>query len=303
MEMDKEMRRGTLYDLLGDLPPRSRPIGAQRLAEEERDGFLLETLVLDLNGVEPVPAYLARPMDRQGPAPAILYTHAHGYDYVLGKDEFLRGREALRQPPYAKVLTGLGYAALCIDHWAFGERRGRGEGELVRETLWRGQTLWGLMVYDSMRALDYLASRPDVDAARLGTLGLSMGSTMAWWLAALDERVKVCIDLCCLSDFAALIEHRSLEGHGLYYFVPGLLKHFTSAQINALIAPRAHLSLAGIYDPLTPPDGLDRIDAELREVYAAAGAPEAWRLSRHATGHMETAAMRGEVVGFLQAWL
>ena len=87
---------------------------------------------------------------------------------------------------------------------------------------------------------------------------------MAGWLAALDERVKVCVDLCCLADFQALMEHRSLEGHGLYYFVPGLLKHFTSAQINALIAPRAHLSLAGIYDPLTPPDGLDRIDGELR---------------------------------------
>lgn len=51
------------------------------------------------------------------------------------------------------------------------------------------------------------------------------------------------------------------------------------------------------------PDGLDRIDAELREVYAEAGAPEAWRLSRHATGHMETAAMRAEVAGFLKEWL
>ena len=44
---------------------------------------------------------------------------------------------------------------------------------------------------DALRGLDYLAARPEVDAARLGTLGLSMGSTMAWWLAALDERVRV----------------------------------------------------------------------------------------------------------------
>ncbi len=126
---------------------------------------------------------------------------------------------------------------------------------------------------------------------------------MARWLAALDPRVKACIDLCCLSDFEALIARRSLEAHGLYYFVPGLRKHFTSAQINALIAPRAHLSLAGICDPLTSPEGLDRIDAELQEVYAAAGAPDAWRLSRHATGHLETAAMRAEVIGFLREWL
>ena len=293
-------RRQELYDLLGDLPPRSRPLGVQRIAEDEREQYVLETLVLDLNGIEPVPAYFVRPKDMQGPLPVILYNHAHGYDYTLGKDELLVGREALQQPPYADVLTRLGYAALCIDTWAFGERRGRGEGEIFREMLWSGQVMWGMMVYDSLRALDYLERRPDIDPARIGTLGLSMGSTMAWWLAALDTRIKVCIDICCLTDFEALIAHRSLEGHGIYYFVPGLLKHFTTAQINALIAPRAHLSLAGIFDPLTPPDGLDRIDAALREVYATAGAADAWRLSRHATGHMETAAMRAEIIAFLQ---
>jgi hypothetical protein len=126
-----------------------------------------------------------------------------------------------------------------------------------------------------------------------------MGST-AWWLAAVDDRVKVCVDLCCLSDFQALIAHRSLEGHGLYSFVPGLLEHFTSAQINGLIASRPHLSLAGVYDLLTPLDGLDRIDGELREVY---GAPGAWRLSRYGTGHVETGAMRAEMVSFLRACL
>jgi dienelactone hydrolase len=296
-------RRQELYDLLGNLPPRSRPLDVQQIAEEEREGYVLETLVLDLNGIEPVPAYFVRPKDVPGPLPVILYNHAHGGDYVLGKDELVVGRKVLQQPPYADVLTRLGYAALCIDTWAFGERRGRSEGEIFREMLWSGQVMWGMMVFDSLRALDYLESRPNLDPARIGTLGLSMGSTMAWWLAALDTRVKVCIDICCLTDFEALIAHRSLEAHNVYYFVPGLLKHFTTAQINALIAPRAHLSLAGIFDPLTPPDGLDRIDAALREAYAAAGAADAWRLSRYATGHMETAAMRAEIIAFLRRWL
>ena len=72
--------------------------------------------------------------------------------------------------------------------------------------LWRGRVMWGMMVYDSLRALDYLASRRDVDRSRLGTLGLSMGSTMAWWVAALDERVKACVDICCLTDYEALMD-------------------------------------------------------------------------------------------------
>jgi dienelactone hydrolase len=298
-----EARRQKLHDLLGDLPSPSVPPDARLIASEEREGYVLETLVLDLNGIEPVPAYLVRPKDQRGPFPVILYNHAHGGDYVLGKDELLAGRGALQDPPYADVLTGLGYAVLCIDTWAFGERRGRSEGEIFRDMLWVGQVMWGMMVYDSLRAIDYLVTRPDIDADRIGTLGISMGSTMAWWVAALDPRVTVCIDLCCLSDFDALIATRALEAHGLYYYVPGLRKHFTTAQINALIAPHPHLSLAGIYDALTPPAGLDRIDRELREVYAAADAPEAWRLSRHATGHMETAAMRAEIIAFLQQWM
>lgn len=303
MAMTDETRRQELHALLGDLPQQSGQVGVKQIAVEERAGYIVETLVLDLNGIEPVPACFVRPRDQAGPFPVILYNHAHGGDYVLGKDELLLGRSALQRPPYADVLTGLGYAALCIDTWAFGERRGRSEGEIFREMLWTGQVMWGMMVHDSLRALDYLVDRPDVDASRIGTLGLSMGSTMAWWVAALDPRVKVCVDICCLTDFDALIASRGLEEHGIYYYVPGLLKHFTTAQINALIAPRPHLSLAGVYDRLMPPAGLDRIDRELREVYARAGAPEAWYLSRHATGHMETAGMRDEIVAFLRRWL
>jgi dienelactone hydrolase len=164
--------------------------------------------------------------------------------------------------------------------------------------------MWGMMVYDSLRAVDYLVSRTDVDAGRIGTLGLSMGSTMAWWLAALDIRIKVCVDLLCLSDFHSFLNKpQALDGHGVYYFVPSLLKHFDTSSINALIVPRPHLSLAGNYDGLTPPAGLDRIDAELRTVYTEANAPEAWQLLRYDTGHYETAIMRYESMRFLARWL
>ena len=300
MPSDAESRREELYGLLGELPARDRPIVAERVAEEHCGAYVLEKLVLDLGGVERVPAYFTRPAGSDGPFPAVLYNHAHGGNYELGKDELIRGRPAVQQPPYADVLASRGWAALCIDTWAFGERRGCSESEVFKEMLWRGRVMWGMMVYDSLRAVDYLAGRDDVDAGRLATLGISMGSTMAWWTAALDPRVKVCVDICCLTDYHALIDARGLDGHGIYYYVPSLLKHFTTAQINALVAPRAHLSLAGLYDRLTPPAGLDCIDAELRRTYAAAGAPDAWRLSRYACGHMETAAMRAEILAFLE---
>lgn len=300
--MNATARRDELYTLLGDLPARDRPISVQQVSQIERDGYVLETLLLDLNGVEPVPTYFVRPMSG-GPFPTILYNHAHGDDYVLGKRELLDGRAALQAPPYAVELTRQGFAALCIDAWGFGERRGRTESEIFKEMLWHGQVLWGMMVYDSLRAVDYLVSRSDVDAAHIGTLGISMGSTMAWWLAALDPRIRVCVDLCCLTDFQALIDSRGLDGHGIYYYVPGLLKHFSAAAINALIAPRPHLSLAGDYDPLTPPAGLERIDAHLRQVYADLGATQCWSLLRYPSGHFETASMRAAVIAFLRKWL
>ena len=300
--MEQE-RRAELYALLGDLPERNRPVEGQKIAEETRETYVLEKLLLDLNGIEPVPAYFVRPNNRSGRLPVVLYNHAHGGDFVLGKDELSSGRSHLQNPPYAEALVAQGYAALAIDAWAFGERRGRTQESLFKGMLWQGQVLWGMMVYDSLKAIDYLATRDDLDLNRLATLGLSMGSTMAWWVAALDERVKVCIDLCCLTDFQALLDANGLDGHGVYYYVPGLLKHFSTSEINALIAPRPHLSLAGNFDRLTPPSGLDRIDAALGDVYRKLGAPDAWKLVRYNTGHFETAAMRAEIVRFLDRFL
>jgi len=298
---DPAARRKELYQLLGDLPPRDRPISARSVAVQQRNGFVLERLVLDLNGFEPVPAYFIAPKAGMKNAPAILFNHWHGGEYKLGKDEMLRPKPGIVS--YAESITAAGYCALCIDHWVFGERSTRTELETFKEMLWKGQVLWGMMIYDSLRALDYLVTRPEVDPKRIATLGMSMGSTMAWWAAALDERLKVCVDICCLTDFQALIEAHGLNGHGVYYYVPSLLKHFTTSQINALIAPRPHLGLAGNLDKLTPPAGLDRIDRDLKEVYAKAGHPDHWKLLRYNVAHEETPEGRREVMAFLQTYL
>ena len=296
-----EQRRAELYGLLGELPPRRRPIGARTEWTVEKPDFVLEKLVLDLNGLEPAPAYFLKPKGLSAKAPAVLYNHWHGGEYQLGKDEMLRRKPGL--PSWAEALAGLGYCALCMDTWVFGERATRTEMDTFKDMLWKGRVLWGMMVYDSLRGVDYLVTRPEVDTARLATMGMSMGSTMAWWVAALEPRLKVCVDICCLTDFDALIESHGLKGHGIYYFVPSLLKHFTTSQINALIAPRPHLGLAGNLDPLTPPAGLDRIDRELKQVYARAGKPENWKLLRYDVAHVETPEMRAEILAFFKQHL
>jgi acetyl esterase/lipase len=296
-------RRAELYALLGDLPDRHRPIRGEKQSESERDGYILERWILDLNGLEPVPAFLARPREIRGRVPAILFNHSHGGGYDIGKKEFVEGRSYLQPTPYAKALTDAGYVALAIDHWVFGERHDQPEADVFKAMLWQGRVLWGMMVYDSLRALDFLAERPEVDPARIGTLGMSMGSTMAWWLAALDERVRATVDINCLTDFQSLLARKALSLHGVYYYVPALLKHFTTAQINVLIAPRAHLALAGLKDDLTPVEGLDIVEAELKRAYGELGHPERWSLLRYDVAHQETAEGREAALAFLRQHL
>jgi pimeloyl-ACP methyl ester carboxylesterase len=300
---DKDVLRKELYELLGKLPDRERPIFVELVSTDVKDGVIIEKLLLDINGLEKVPAYFTKPQNAKGKLPVVLFNHSHFGQYEVGKNEFVNGRKEMQAPPYAFALAREGYAGFCLDSWGFGERSGKSELDLFKEMLWKGQVLFGMMVYDNLRALDYLDSREDINMERIATMGMSMGSTMAWWLAALDERIKVVVDLNCLTDFHTLLEKNDLSLHGIYYYVPDLLNHFSTSKINGLISPRPHFGLAGRFDPLTPLEGLSIIDENLKKIYAKDGAPEAWKLKIYDVAHEETAEMRADILQFLRDWL
>jgi hypothetical protein len=302
--IQQEKERGKLFSLLGELPDFGpERIRAKTVSVEEYAAYTLEKLVLELNGIESVPAWFAKPRKTSGKIPVILYNHAHGGDYMRGNRELLQGASYLSTPCYGEALTARGYAVLSIDAWAFGERRGRTETQIFKSMYWNGQVLWGMMLFDSIRAIDYLFTREDIDPDRIATLGISMGGTKSWWLAALDTRIKVCIDMCSMADFHTLLELNGFDCHGFYYYVPRLLKHFTTARINALVAPRPHLSMNGIYDVLTPAAGFEKIDNEMKNVYAGCEGVGEWRMNNYSTGHYETAEMRAAALDFLEKWL
>ncbi len=302
----QQKRREQLWSLLGDLPARRKPT-AQLLKTEKHNGFTLEFLILDLNGIEPVPALLLLPDNLQKPAPAMHYIHWHGGDYFVGKNELLTGTSAMQA--YAPVYAEKGIVALAIDSWCFGERApypdngGRGEGDTFKRMLWNGEVLFGMMMYDEWQALNYLCSRPEVDTSRIGSFGISMGSTKSWWLAALDERVSVCMDLCCLTDFEALLKENGQYGHGIYYYVPSLLKHFQTHEINELIVPRPRLSLNGREDKLTPPHGVERIRDYLLPLYRKYGREQDCRIELFDCGHTELPEMRAIILEWLDKYL
>jgi hypothetical protein len=158
-------------------------------------------------------------------------------------------------------------------------------------------------MYDEFQAVNYLVSRPEVDPARIGAFGLSMGATKAWWLAALDPRIRVCIDECCLTDYQELIRAEYLRGHSLYYYLPKLVKYFQTHEINELIVPRPHLSMNGRQDPLTPPVGVERVRDHLLPLYSKHGQSEDCRIELFDCGHEEIPAMRSLVLEWLDRYL
>ncbi len=298
-----KVTRQDVLDILVELPRPERPITAELVCTEDAGNYVLERLVLDLNGYERVPALFCRPKTGAEPFPAVLFNHSHGGMYHIGKSELLTGCDYMQKPGYGPALAEAGIASLAIDHLCFEERSGRTESFVFKKLLWEGRWMWSQMVFDSLRALDYLCSRPDVDNLRVGTLGMSMGSSMAQWVAALDGRVKACADLCCLCNYQELLAENRLDLHGIYYYIPGLLNRLTTAALNALTAPRPHLCLVGEHDLLTPARAVARDELEIARAYESLGAPQNWRLRRYPVGHLETREMRRDVLEFLKEQL
>jgi hypothetical protein len=295
----QKSQREKLLALLGDLP--SHKAEPPRLVrKEQHDGYTLEYLDFDFNGIERVPGILLIPDKLVRKAPCMLYCHAHFGTYHIGKEELLTGREVM--PAYAPIFADKGIVTLAIDSWCFGERQ-RDEMGTFKEMLWEGRTLFGMMLFDEMRALDYLLSRPEIDSKRVGVFGLSMGATKAWWLSALDQRITVCLDLCCLTDFDALIKANNLSAHGIYYYVPSLLKHFDTKGINELIVPRPHVSLNGRFDDLTPPEGVEKIRDHLSTLYREYGEVEDCVIDLFNCGHEELPEMRQIILNSLDKYL
>ena len=160
------------------------------------------------------------------------------------------------------------------------------------------------MLRELASGLDHLAARDDVDPARIGAFGISMGATLAFWLAALDPRIRAVAHLCCLADLATLISGGGHDLHGIYMTVPGLCREFRTGEIAGLVAPRPQFAAVGTEDPLTPPAAVAIARADIERAYHASAAAAHWTLLvSDGTGHIETPDMREAVLDFFAAAL
>lgn len=235
---------------------------------------------------------------------------------------------------WANELARRGYAVLVHDTFAFGSRRvrlpdvpatvrnGGNEGEIdseeeirkynqfaanhehiIAKSLFCAGLTWpGVFVFDDRRALDYLASRPDVDATRLGCAGLSGGGLRTVMLTGADERIRCSCCAGMMTTWRDYLLHKSYT-HTWMVNVPGLPRDLEYPEILGLGVPNPVLVLNNRGDDLFTMPEMQRADEILTSVYRKAGAPERYRGSFYDGPHKFDRAMQKEAFDWFDRWL
>lgn len=259
--------RRQLQEMLGlePWPERAdlKPVVTGRL---EREDFIVEKLHFQALPRLYVTANLYLPKGLTNRAPAILY--ACGHSRVVKNGVSFGNKTAYQH--HGAWFARNGYVCLVLDTLSLGEIQGVHRGTYSERMWWwnaRGYTPAGVETWFCIRALDYLVSRPEVDAERIGMTGRSGGGAYTWMTAALDDRVKVAAPVAGITDLHNHVVDGCVEGHcDCMYFVNSYRWDFP--QLAALLAPRPLLLANSDKDRLFPLDGVLRVHEQVRRIYA-----------------------------------
>jgi dienelactone hydrolase len=278
--------RTKIIELLGGLPSRRVELRPEVIERLDFGTYTRERVVFDTREHLTAVGYFLLPKNRRSPLPAIvcLPGHGRGVTDILGLNDDLTPREQ-RDTGYSKEY-GMqclehGYAVFALEQLAFGARRddaARREGPAAYScrpaacaALLLGQTMIGWRTWDAMRAIDYVATRPEVDASRIATLGASGGGTTSLFTAALDDRVKVGVVSAYFNTFRDSIVSLS---HCPDNYVPGMLQSMEMHDVAGLVAPRRLFVEGGQRDPIFPVKGFQIAVAKAARIYDAYGVPD-----------------------------
>jgi len=224
-----------------------------------------------------IPVLLCIPKKLKGEEfPAMLCAHGH----LMQKENLVgKKRNFIYRTAWAKDFAAMGCLTISMDQWGFGERgkpfwyilkAGHNydvyERRYAQNLLEFGRTIAGLRIFDTIRLIDYLNTRDDVDLKRIGISGLSMGGLTAGLVAALDERVTMAVIAGYLSTFKSSILDLPQKHCADMYF-PGILRLGEEWDVLSLIAPRSLCFITGIKDGLFPITGATQAFTELKKAY------------------------------------
>lgn len=224
-----------------------------------------------------------------------------------------------------------GYVVISIDAFYFGERRslfdgdavkpgwdrakysaedvqrlnrrsGEGESTLARSLFWAGTTWQGIVHWDDMRTIDYLTSRPEVDPARIGCVGISMGGYRTDFLAGLDDRIKCAVSVGWMSTLRPLIR-KHVDTHSFIHFLPGLTRFVDLPDVIGCMAPKPLMVQQCRQDALYTIEGMEESVQKLKAIYAKSGASSNFEGRFYDRPHVFSLGMQEEAFAWLDRWL
>ncbi|HTQ55294.1 MAG TPA: alpha/beta hydrolase family protein [Bryobacteraceae bacterium] len=264
--------------LLGGFPARPGALRPQTLEAREFPSYRREKFVFESRPGVSVLGYLLTPRASRPPHAAMICLpgHGRGVEDIVGIDEHGHDRtdKSGYQHDFAIQVVEHGMAAVAIEQMAFGCRRDpitRRKGleatacqPAAGAALLLGQTMLGWRAYDVMRTLDWIATRPDLDAARTGCMGISGGGTVTTFAAALDTRIRAAMVSGYLNTFRDSVMSLS---HCIDNYVPGILDWAEMYDVAGLIAPRPLFVESGIKDDIFPIAASKASFARVEKVY------------------------------------
>lgn len=262
----RKTARTELLDMLGLYPmPERTPLQAVITGTTEHEAFRVEKVHFQASPGLYVTGNLYIPKNATGRMPAILYVCGHAN---VKKDGVSYGAK-VNYHHHAAWFARHGYVCLIIDTLQLGEIEGIHHGLYRYDRWWwlsRGYTPAGVEAWFAIRSIDYLVSRPEVDAERIGMTGRSGGGINSWWGVALDDRIKVAVPVAGVTDLQNHVIDDCVEGHCDCMYMVNTYQ-WDYAKLVALAAPRPLLISNSDQDPIFPIDGVFRIYMKVRELY------------------------------------
>ena len=280
--------RARMMQTLGGAFPERTPLNARTVGTIEREGYKIEKVIFESQPKFYVTASLYLPTRGRGPFPAILFP--------LGHEEGAKAHDTWQQ--VLGSFAQKGYVALAWDQIGQGERvqmydTDFGESKVRRSTtehtilgiqcLLTGDNLARYTIWDGIRALDYLLSRPEVDATRIGLTGNSGGGTHTAYLAALEDRIHVAAPSCFITSWTALLDTIGPQD-AEQNLVPWIGAGLDHADFIYAFAPRPFLMLSAIRDFFSI-GGARATYKEAQGVYTLMGVPEKLSMVEADDGH------------------
>ena len=280
--------RTALSRLIGLDTMQTCDLAPQVTEREDCGDYIRERVVIQVEPGLHMPVYILIPKAGTPPYPVMLNPHGHGGG---GKASVVGSTDPVYQKAiehynyaYGVAFCRAGFVSVCPDARGFGERQEAITAENPLDASCRfinnmaiplGQTVTGMWVWDLQRLIDYVETRSDFDATRLGCAGLSGGGLQTLWLTALDERVKAAV----VSGYFYGVKEALLDKHGncSCNYVPHLWEYADHGDLGALIAPRPLMIQSGDEDPLNGASGLENVESQLAiasTVYRMLGAED-----------------------------